>query len=287
MTEIRIGDLQAWFSTIGNVMAAHADELCEMDAKMGDGDLGLTMKKGFQAMPDILGGIDEADLGKKLMKAGMKMASVVPSTMGTLMASGVMTGGKELAGRESIDAAGFLTFLKGYAAGIAKRGKCARGERTVLDLLPEKIRMRKVGPVGRLDKDVTGLLILTTDGQLAHRLISPKWDVEKTYYAEIEGEIDDECVRRFAEGVPLKEFTCKPARLERAGAGACRVYVSEGKYHQVKRMLAAVGHPVLRLKREKIGPVALDPALSEGEFRPLTPGEEAALYEIAGMTKHE
>ena len=147
--------------------------------------------------------------------------------------------------------------------------------------------MRKVGPVGRLDKDVTGLLILTTDGQLAHRLISPKWDVEKTYYAEIEGEIDDECVRRFAEGVPLKEFTCKPARLERAGAGACRVYVSEGKYHQVKRMLAAVGHPVLRLKREKIGPVALDPALSEGEFRPLTPGEEAALYEIAGMTKHE
>ena len=172
-------------------------------------------------------------------------------------------------------------------AGFLTATEDARGERTVLDLLPEKIRMRKVGPVGRLDKDVTGLLILTTDGQLAHRLISPKWDVEKTYYAEIEGEIDDECVRRFAEGVPLKEFTCKPARLERAGAGACRVYVSEGKYHQVKRMLAAVGHPVLRLKREKIGPVALDPALSEGEFRPLTPGEEAALYEIAGMTKHE
>lgn len=172
-------------------------------------------------------------------------------------------------------------------AGFLTATEDARGERTVLDLLPEKIRMRKVGPVGRLDKDVTGLLILTTDGQLAHRLISPKWDVEKTYYAEIEGEIDDECVRRFAEGVPLKEFTCKPARLARAGAGACRVYVSEGKYHQVKRMLAAVGHPVLRLKREKIGPVALDPALSEGEFRPLTPGEEAALYEIAGMTKHE
>lgn len=172
-------------------------------------------------------------------------------------------------------------------AGFLTATEDARGERTVLDLLPEKIRMRKVGPVGRLDKDVTGLLILTTDGQLAHRLISPKWDVEKTYYAEIEGEIDDECVRRFAEGVPLKEFTCKPARLECAGAGACRVYVSEGKYHQVKRMLAAVGHPVLRLKREKIGPVALDPALSDGEFRPLTPGEEAALYEIAGMTKHE
>lgn len=172
-------------------------------------------------------------------------------------------------------------------AGVLTATEDARGERTVLDLLPEKIRMRRVGPVGRLDRDVTGLVLLTTDGQLAHRLISPKWDVEKTYYAEIEGDIDGECVRRFAEGVPLKDFTCRPARLESAGAGACRVYVSEGKYHQVKRMLAAVGHPVLRLKREKIGPVALDPALGEGEFRPLTPEEEAALYGIAGMKNHE
>lgn len=172
-------------------------------------------------------------------------------------------------------------------AGVLTATEDARGERTVLDLLPEKIRMRRVGPVGRLDKDVTGLVLLTTDGQLAHRLISPKWDVEKTYFAEIEGDIDAECVRRFAEGVHLKDFTCKPARLEPAGAGACRVYVSEGKYHQVKRMLAGVGHPVLHLKREQIGPVALDPALREGEFRPLTPEEEAALYRIAGMKSDE
>lgn len=163
-------------------------------------------------------------------------------------------------------------------AGFLTATEDARGERTVLDLLPEKIRMRKVGPVGRLDKDVTGLLILTTDGQLAHRLISPKWDVEKTYYAEIEGEIDDECVRRFAEGVPLKEFTCKPARLERAGAGACRVYVSEGKYHQVKRMLSSRGAPVTYLKRERIGALALDPALAPGQWRELT-DEEVALLE--------
>lgn len=163
-------------------------------------------------------------------------------------------------------------------AGFLTATEDARGERTVLDLLPEKIRMRKVGPVGRLDKDVTGLLILTTDGQLTHRLISPKWDVEKTYYAEIEGEIDDECVRRFAEGVPLKEFTCKPARLERAGAGACRVYVSEGKYHQVKRMLSSRGAPVTYLKRERIGALALDPALAPGQWRELT-DEEVALLE--------
>lgn len=125
-------------------------------------------------------------------------------------------------------------------AGFLTATEDARGERTVLDLLPEKIRMRKVGPVGRLDKDVTGLLILTTDGQLAHRLISPKWDVEKTYYAEIDGEIDDECVRRFAEGVPLKEFTCKPARLERAGAGRVprvreRGQVPSGQAHAGRR----------------------------------------------------
>ena len=162
-------------------------------------------------------------------------------------------------------------------AGFLTATEDARGERTVLDLLPEKIRMRKVGPVGRLDKDVTGLLILTTDGQLAHRLISPKWDVEKTYYAEIEGEIDDECVRRFAEGVPLKEFTCKPARLERAGAGACRVYVSEGKYHQVKRMIAACGATVTYLKRVQLGNVRLDESLAPGEFRELAAEELASL----------
>lgn len=168
-------------------------------------------------------------------------------------------------------------------AGFLTATEDARGKRTVLDLLPEKIRMRKVGPVGRLDKDVTGLLILTTDGQLAHRLISPKWDVEKTYYAEIEGEIDDECVRRFAEGVPLKEFMCKPARLERAGAGACRVYVSEGKYHQVKRMIAACGATVTFLKRVQLGGVRLDESLAPGEFRELTEEELGALRPPDGL----
>lgn len=168
-------------------------------------------------------------------------------------------------------------------AGYLTATEDARGGRTVLDLLPEKIRMRKVGPVGRLDKDVTGLLILTTDGQLAHRLISPKWDVEKTYYAEIEGEIDDACVRRFAEGVPLKEFTCKPARLERAGAGACRVYVSEGKYHQVKRMIAACGATVTFLKRVQLGGVRLDESLAPGEFRELTEEELGALRPPDGL----
>ncbi len=123
------------FDSVAAIMAEKADNLCAMDAKMGDGDLGLTMRKGFGAMPEILRSIDEADPGKKLMKAGMKMASVVPSTMGTLMASGIMTGGKALAGMAELDAAGYLAYLRGFAAGIEKRGKCARGDRTVLDAI--------------------------------------------------------------------------------------------------------------------------------------------------------
>ena len=117
------------------MMTENAEHLCEMDARMGDGDLGLTMKKGFNALPEILDAIDEPDLGKKLMKAGMKMASVVPSTMGTLMASGIMGGGKAIAGSEAIDAGVFVKYLEAFGDGIAKRGKCARGDRTVLDAI--------------------------------------------------------------------------------------------------------------------------------------------------------
>ena len=116
-------------------MAENADRLCAMDANMGDGDLGLTMKKGFGALPGLIADIDEADMGKRLAKAGMKMSSVVPSTMGTLMSSGVMEGGKRLSGCEAIGPAEFASFLEGYAAGIQKRGKCQRGDRTVLDAI--------------------------------------------------------------------------------------------------------------------------------------------------------
>ena len=133
MVSMKAEALPELFDSVAAMMSEKADELCEMDAKMGDGDLGLTMRKGFGALPEILRELDEPDMGKKLMKAGMKMASVVPSTMGTLMSSGVMTGGKALTGFEEIDAKAFLEYLKGFAAGIAKRGKCARGERTVLD----------------------------------------------------------------------------------------------------------------------------------------------------------
>ena len=135
MEKITIAELTALFDSVAAIMAENADRLCAMDANMGDGDLGLTMKKGFGALPGLIADIDEADLGKRLAKAGMKMSSVVPSTMGTLMSSGVMEGGKRLSGCEAIGPAEFASFLEGYAAGIQKRGKCQRGDRTVLDAI--------------------------------------------------------------------------------------------------------------------------------------------------------
>ena len=124
---------------------------------------------------------------------------------------------------------------------------------TVLDLLPEALRRRNPGPVGRLDRDVTGLVLLTTDGQLAHRLISPRWKAEKTYRAVCRGRLGPEQQAAFAEGIALSDFTARPARLEVIEAGeersAADVSLTEGKCHQVKRMFAAVERPLVSLSR--------------------------------------
>ena len=135
MKVIQAKDWAAVMEAVAQIMTEQADQLCEMDARMGDGDLGLTMKKGYCALPEIYAGLEEADMGKRLSKAGMKMSSVVPSTMGTLMSSGWMEGGKRLIGKEEVDASAFAAFLRGFADGIAKRGKCVPGERTVLDAI--------------------------------------------------------------------------------------------------------------------------------------------------------
>lgn len=125
MNEIKSSDWTAILQSVARVMTDNADHLCEMDARMGDGDLGLTMKKGYCALPELYAGLEEADMGKRLSKSGIKMSSVVPSTMGTLMSSGWMEGGKRLVGKETVDAAGYAAFLRGFADGIIKRGKCA------------------------------------------------------------------------------------------------------------------------------------------------------------------
>lgn len=158
-------------------------------------------------------------------------------------------------------------------------------QKTVMDLLPEELKRRALGPVGRLDKDVTGLLLLTDDGQLAHRLISPKWTVEKVYLARVEGALDASDIQAFQAGIALSDFTARPARLEILEPDLGRLTLTEGKFHQVKRMFAARGKPVLRLHRESVGGVSLDPALECGKFRPLTAEEEIALYALVRMER--
>ncbi len=156
-------------------------------------------------------------------------------------------------------------------------------QKTVMDLLPPLYTALGCMPVGRLDKDTTGLLILTTDGELAHRLISPDRHVNKVYEAQVDGTLTEADVEAFAAGIPLKDFTALPAKLEILAPGLCRVTVREGKFHQVRRMFGAVGKPVLELRRLSFGPLPLDEALAPGEYRELTETEIAALYAAAGM----
>ena len=134
MEKITFEQLPEWFEGVAAIFTEKKDELCDMDAKMGDGDLGLTMHKGYAALPDLIRENSETgDVGKTLMKSGMKMASVVPSTMGTLMSSGVMEGGMALKGKSELGPAELATYLTAFAAGVQKRGKCALGDRTILD----------------------------------------------------------------------------------------------------------------------------------------------------------
>lgn len=145
-----------------------------------------------------------------------------------------------------------------------------RRQDTVLDLLPPEIRRLGLFPVGRLDKDTSGLLLLTNDGEFAHRVISPKSGVEKRYRAEVEGIPDEEDVRAFAEGIVLADGTqCLPAKLEITGESLCFVTVMEGKYHQVKRMLAARGKPVTALRRLSVGELTMPESLAAGAVREL------------------
>lgn len=148
-------------------------------------------------------------------------------------------------------------------------------EKTVVDILKEEDRIHKVFPVGRLDKDTEGLMLLTNDGELAHRLISPKKDVVKKYYVEVSGELKEEHLPIVEIGVILEDgYKCKPARLEilesSEDKSRANIYITEGKFHQVKRMMKTLGTTVTYLKRLSIGELVLDENLVLGEYRYLT-----------------
>lgn len=172
----------------------------------------------------------------------------------------------------------FQYILLHKPAGVLTAARDARAQ-TVMDLVPEALRRREVLPVGRLDKDTTGLLLLTNDGELAHRLLSPKRHVWKTYLATVSGMLTAADTDAFAAGMVLSDFTAKPAELEICSAATDQsqalVRLCEGKFHQVKRMFQACGHEVLTLHRAAFGPLTLD--LAPGEHRPLRENELSAL----------
>nr|WP_325212825.1 pseudouridine synthase [uncultured Oscillibacter sp.] len=165
-------------------------------------------------------------------------------------------------------------------AGYLSATEDGRGK-TVLDLLPRELRRQELFPVGRLDKDTEGLLLLTNEGGLAHALLSPKRHVDKVYYVRTVGRLTEEDRRAFAAGMSLEDgLQCLPAGLEILAAGEeseAQVTLREGKFHQVKRMLAARGKPVTYLERIKMGNLPLDRGLSRGAFRFLTEEEIAEL----------
>ncbi len=161
-------------------------------------------------------------------------------------------------------------------AGVVTTASDPQGRPTVVGLVEHESR---VVPVGRLDVDTTGVLLLTNDGELAHRLAHPKYEVEKVYEAEVEGAPDDAALRRLAEGVELEDGLTSPAKVRRLERSRVELAIHEGRNRQVKRMFEAVGHPVRRLHRSRYAGLTVDD-LAPGAWRELTPDELAALRRV-------
>jgi 16S rRNA pseudouridine516 synthase len=178
---------------------------------------------------------------------------------------------------EKIEYKEYIYLMMNKPAGVISATEDVR-EKTVIDLLEMEDAVYEPFPVGRLDKDTVGLLLLTNDGGLAHQLLSPKKHVPKTYYALVDGTITEEDKKAFAAGIKLDDgYVTKPAQLNILRSGEIRseieLTITEGKFHQVKRMFEAVGKKVVYLKRLSMGPIKLDGDLAEGEYRELTDEE--------------
>lgn len=175
----------------------------------------------------------------------------------------------------------YIYIMLNKPSGVISAVKDER-ERTVVDVLPEKYKNRGIFPVGRLDKDTLGLLLLTNDGEFAHNTLSPKKHFKKTYIAQFEGRLPDNAYELFKQGIELKDFKCKQADINIISQNEAEVIISEGKYHQVKRMFKALGCNVVKLKRTAFGNIALDSALKEGECRELNSEEMNYIKKYCG-----
>lgn len=193
MDKYTSGNIAELFEGVAAIFAEKKAELCELDANMGDGDLGLTMDKGYGALPEFIRQNEEAgDVGKTLFKGGMKMSGLVPSTMGTLMSSGIMEGGKAIKGKSEMGAKELAEFLTAFAAGIQKRGKCALGDRTILDAVdPAAKEAVKAAEEGA---DMLGVITAACEGAAqgveATKNMTPKFGKAAVFAAKAIGVAD-------------------------------------------------------------------------------------------------
>ena len=208
----------------------------------------------------------------ELIKAGRGAVNGEPGQLNTFVEATdrVEVDGKRVAPQR------LAYVLLNKPAGVVTTARDPRARPTVVDLVRHESR---VVPVGRLDADTTGVLLLTNDGDLAHRLAHPKYEVEKVYEADVEGEPGEEALRRLAAGVELEDGRTSPAKVRRLGPSRVELAIHEGRNRQVKRMLEAVGHPVLRLHRSRYAGLTPD-GLAPGEWRELTAYEVAELGSI-------
>ena len=214
MDKILFDQIPDLFASVGNLFIEKKEELCEMDARLGDGDLGLTMSKGYGSLPDIMR--EEAtgaagDIGKLLMKSGMKMSSLVPSTMGFLMSTGIIERGKALKGKTEIDAPALAAYLTGFAAGVQKRGKCEQGQRTIYDsILPAAQSADKAAKAGAsLQEVITQALDAARSGVEATKNMIPVFGKAAVHAAQCEGVEDQEAVAGYYKILGLHNYICK------------------------------------------------------------------------------
>jgi 23S rRNA pseudouridine2605 synthase len=210
-------------------------------------------------------GIASRRRADELIKAGRVTVNGEPGQLNTVVGAHdrVEVDGREVARQR------LRYVLLHKPAGVVTTARDPHGRPTVVGLVPGEPR---VVPVGRLDADTTGALLLTNDGQLAHRLAHPRYGVEKTYVAEVEGNPDEETLRRLREGIDLDDGRTAPARARRLGPHRVELVLHEGRKHQIRRMLAAVGHPVVRLHRPAYAGLTLE-GLEPGACRELEPSE--------------
>ncbi len=205
----------------------------------------------------------------ELIKAGRVLVNGEPGQLNTFVAARDRV---EVDGRR-VTAQRLAYLLLHKPAGVVTTARDPEGRRTVVDLVP---RDPRVVPVGRLDVDTTGALLLTNDGPLAHRLAHPRYGVEKVYEARVEGDPGGAVLQQLRDGVELEDGRSAPARARRLGAGRVELTIHEGRNRQVRRMLEAVGHPVVHLHRSAYAGLTLE-GLEPGEWRELSAAEVAAL----------